>query len=161
MAEGLNLDEQAAVRIAEREAAGIGPGPVTFRGETFALPDELPWTFTRALGDVARLEEEIGAIVIPEVRTTKAALKALATRDALAVKMRDALEAAVRALLGDDGLERFITLGAARADIVALLNGAPELIAGKTAGESPASVSKLPSTSRPSRQRSRRSTKAS
>lgn len=137
----LDLDAEAAQRAAKRETNGQHPEPMTFRGETFELPIELPWLFSRALTRVGRLEEQIDEARVPPSASKAKQAAAAAKMDTLGRQMIEALEQAATALIGEDGLERFIRLGATRADVVALINGGPQQIAAISAGESPASDS--------------------
>lgn len=130
-----NIDLDAA-KAARLEKAGK-PGTVTFGGEPFTLPQELPVPFGEALGRV---------VVKIDPKTKKEDL----------VLAPDVV-GAVKALL-DGQTERFLALGPSYDDIAEFVNEVATKLGGRSLGESPASRSSSKRTSKSSRPRSKRST---
>lgn len=110
---GINLDKARAVR---REAMKKVPSPVTFQGEQFALPAELPITAIRwmiKLGDASAAKKG----------------KAIA----------EALEAVVGALFSVNDFGRFMALQPSLEDLTAIVEGLPAEYGMSGVGESQAS----------------------
>lgn len=129
----IDLDKARAARL---EAAGE-PHTVTFAGEVFALPVELPVPFGEALSRIVQVAD-------PVTKETKELLS-------------PDVVGATKALL-DGQTERFMALQPSYNDIAEFVNEASRLLAGRSLGESPASRSSSGGTSKSSRQRSKKPT---
>lgn len=129
----IDLDAIKAARL-EKE---VDPSTVTFGGEEFTLPRELPVAFGEALGRVVtRIDSE--------------------TKKEESVLAPDTLGAAKAVLNGQ--YDRFLALGPSYDDLAEFVNGVADALTGKTEGESKASRSSSKRTSKSSRQPSKRST---
>jgi hypothetical protein len=131
----LNIDLDAA-KAARLEKSGE-EHTLTFGGETFTLPQELPVPFGEALGRVV-------TVIDPKTKEERQML----SPDVIA---------ATKALL-DGQAERFLALKPSYSDIAELVNRVSGDLGGRTLGESPASRSSSKSTTKSSRPRSKRST---
>lgn len=118
---GINIDEGRAAR---REASKKLPDPITFAGEEFALPFELP---------------------LEAVHHMRALGKASAEKNGLAIV--DSLEAAVRALLSPADFERFVALAPSYDDLAFIIESIPAEYGFADLGESSASPPQSKTTS--------------
>lgn len=130
---GIDLD---AARAARREAKGKTPDPVTFMGETFVLPVELPIAAVRWFSKLGEASKAKDGIAITE-----------------------ALEAAVEAIFSATDFERFMALQPSLEDLSAIIEGVPGEY-GMTAGEPQASDTSSKSTGTRSRRASKPATES-